>query len=126
MDEAMIKAPVAPRVVDAGRGVSWWTEAWAMFVKNAGMWVVLTLIFAVIFIVLSVIPFLGSIAASLLLPVFIGGWLLAARKAEQGGELEVGDLFLGFKDKLTSLLVLGALTLVATLVIAAVVGVLGV
>jgi uncharacterized membrane protein len=115
-----------PRVVDAGRGINWWTEAWALFAKNAGMWIVLALILIVILVVLSLIPLLGSLAASLLAPVLAGGWMLAARKVEAGGALEAGDLFAAFKgDKLTPLLVLGAVLLVATLVIALAVGALG-
>jgi uncharacterized membrane protein len=120
-----LAAPLQPRSVDAGRGVSWWTDAWALFMKNAGMWIVLALILLVIFIVLSFIPLLGSIAASLLMPVFVGGWMLAARKAEGGGTLEVNDLFAGFKEHLTPLLVLGALLLAASLVIFFAVGALG-
>jgi len=114
-----------PRAVDAGRGINWWTDGWALFTRNAGMWIVLGLVLLVILIALSVIPLLGALVASLLLPVFAGGWMLAARKVEAGGALEVGDLFAGFKDKLTPLLVLGALLLVGTAVIAAVVGALG-
>jgi uncharacterized membrane protein len=123
--EALPAPPAQPRSVAAGRGVSWWTEAWAMFMKNPGMWIVFALISLVIFIVLSVIPILGSIAASLLTPVFVAGWMLAARKADSGGTLEVGDLFAGFQDKLTPLLVLGALLLAASLVIFFAVGSLG-
>jgi uncharacterized membrane protein len=124
MAEALT-APVQPRSVDAGRGISWWADAWALFMKNPGMWIVLALVFIVIFIVLSVIPLLGSIAASLLTPVFVGGWMLAARKVEGGGKLEVSDLFAGFQDKLTPLLVIGALLLAASLVIFFTIGALG-
>ncbi|HEU0204458.1 MAG TPA: BPSS1780 family membrane protein [Burkholderiaceae bacterium] len=115
-----------PRSVDAGRGLSWWTDAWALFTKSAGMWIVLGLILLVIFVVLAFIPLLGSLATSLLAPVFVGSWLLAARKVEGGGNLEVGDLFAAFQTKTAPLLVLGALMLVATLVIGLVVGALGV
>ena len=125
MDEART-AGSEPRTVDAGRGVTWWTDAWALFAKNIGMWVVLSLIMLVIFIVLSFIPLIGSLAAALLTPVFIGGWMLAARKVEGGGTLEVGDLFSGFRDKLTPLIVLGALLLAATIVIGVVVAALGI
>lgn len=124
MEEAM-KGVVEARGVDAGRGVTWWSEAWALFTKSAGMWIVLALILLVILVVLSLIPLLGSLAASLLLPVFVGSWMLAARKVESGGALELGDLFSGFKDKLTPLVVLGALLLGATLVIAVAAGALG-
>ncbi len=124
MEEAT-RIAAEPRSVDAGRGISWWSEAWGLFTKNAGMWIVLALILIVIVVVLNFIPFVGSLAASLLAPVFAGSWLVAARKVETGGALEVGDLFAGFKDKLTPLLVLGALMLVATLVIVAIAGALG-
>jgi len=116
---------VTSRTVDAGRGISWWSEAWALFMKNPGMWIVQALIMIVILIALNFIPFLGSLASSLLFPTFAASWLLAARKVEGGGALEVGDLFSGFKDKLTPLLVLGAVVLVAGVVIALVVGALG-
>lgn len=113
------------RSVDAGRGIAWWTEAWALFMKYAGLWIMMALIVLVIFIVLSVIPFIGSIATTLLAPVFAGSWMLAARKVESGGTLEVGDLFVCFKEKLNPLLVIGALLLAATIVMVLVVGALG-
>lgn len=114
-----------PRSVDAGRGVGWWQDAWTLFMKNAGMWLVMGVILLVIFIVLNVIPFIGGLAAALLGPVFVGGWMLAARKLEGGGTLEVGDLFSGFQDKLSSLVIVGALLLGAVVVIGIVAGVLG-
>ena len=114
-----------PRRVDAGRGVSWWTEAWPLFTRSAGIWIVMTLILIVVFVVLGFIPVLGGLAISLLLPVFIGSWMLAAHKVDAGGTVEVGDLFSGFRDKLAPLLVLGALTLAASLVITLVAVVLG-
>ena len=123
--EALPAPNAEPRSVDAGRGVSLWTEAWPMFMKNPGMWIVFALVSLVIFIVLSLIPILGSIAASLLTPVFLAGWMLAARKADSGGTLQLGDLFAGFQDKLSPLLVLGALLMAASLVIFFSVGALG-
>jgi hypothetical protein len=126
MDEMTTKPAGAPRNVDAGRGTAWWTEGWALFTRNAGLWIVLGLILFVVFVVLSFIPFIGWLATSLLAPVFIGSWMLAARKVETGGTLEVGDLFSAFKgSQMTQLLVLGALLLGATIVIALVVGMLG-
>lgn len=117
--------PRQARAVDAGRGIAWWTEAWAIFMGQAGLWIVLGLLLLVVLIGLSVVPLLGSIAGSVLMPVFVGSWMLAARKVAQGGTLEVADLFLGFKDRLNPLLVLGAAFLVAGIAIAIVVGVLG-
>lgn len=123
--EASIGGAGAPRAVEAGRGIAWWTDAWALFTKNAGMWVVLGLVLLVVFVVLAFVPFVGALVSSLVAPVFIGSWLLAARKLEGGGALEVGDLFAGFQTKAKPLLVLGGLLLIATLVILAVAGMLG-
>jgi len=47
----------AEHLVDGGQGVTWWTDAWALFTKNAAIWVVLGLILFII-IVLSH-PFKG-------------------------------------------------------------------
>lgn len=115
-----------PKSVDAGRGVNWWTDGWALFMKNPGMWIVLGLIFIVITVVLNFVPLLGGLAVALLTPAFVAGWMMAARKVEQGGSLEPGDLFLAFKDQLNPLLVLGALCLAASLVVFVVMWVFGI
>lgn len=116
----------AARTVEAGRGVAWWTEAWALFTRNVGLWIVLAVILFVILVVLSIIPLLGSLVAALVVPVFLGGWMLAARKVDQGGTLEIGDLFACFQsDRLTPLLIVGALLLAGVLVLGIVLGVLG-
>lgn len=107
----------APRAVDAGRGLGWWTEGWRLFTRAAGMWVILTLILMAIFVLVGLVPLLGGLVVSLLAPVFAGSLMKAARKVEAGGSLEVGDLFAGFRDKLTPLLTLGALLLAVSLAI---------
>jgi uncharacterized membrane protein len=114
------------RAVDAGRGVAWWSEGWALFVRSALLWVALAVILIVGFALISVVPVLGSLATALLMPVFFASWLVAARKVEGGGPLEVADLFTCLKgDRLTPLLVLGALFAAATLVFFLVAGLLG-
>lgn len=114
------------RSVEPGRGLAWWTEGWALFTKSAVLWIALALLLIIIVFVLGLIPLLGALAASLLIPVFMGSWMLAARKVEGGGTLEIGDLFTCFKgEKLTPLLVMGALLVAAVLVIGIVAGVLG-
>lgn len=118
-------APQA-RTVDAGRGLGWWTDAWALFMRSAAMWVVFGVILLIGLIALGLVPVLGSLASALLFPVLIGGWMLAAQKLHDGGTLEVGDLFAGFQgERLTPLLVLGVLFVAAMLVIGVVAGALG-
>jgi uncharacterized membrane protein len=117
--------PSQPRSVNAGRGIGWWTDAWALFTKNIGMWIAFSLMLLFIFIALAFLPLIGMLAVSLLTPVFIGGWMMAARKLQAGGALEIGDLFGGFKERLTPLIVLGAMLVGATLLIILVMGLLG-
>jgi uncharacterized membrane protein len=125
MDEAVTQPAANHRPVDSGRGTAWWGESWALFMKNPGMWLVFGVIVVVGMAVLHFIPVIGSLVASLLFQVIAGGWMLSARKLDTGGKLEVGDLFEGFKDKLNPLLVLGAISLGATIVIVLVMATLG-
>jgi uncharacterized membrane protein len=118
--------PNQPRAVDGGHGVTWWTDAWALFTKSTAIWVVLGLILFIILIVLAFIPIVGQLASTLLLPVFAGSWMMAAQKLEGGGGVEVGDLFSAFKgERLTPLIVVGALFLAMMVVIFVVAGALG-
>lgn len=118
--------PNQPRSVAGDRGVAWWTDAWALFTKNPAIWVVLGLVLFIIVLVLAFIPLLGQLASALLLPVFCGSWVMAARKQEGGGTVEVGDLFSAFKgDRLTPLAVVGVLFVAAMVVIVGLMGVLG-
>ncbi len=115
------------RVVDAGRGWAWWTEAWQLFTRQALMWLALALILIVGMGVVGLVPVLGGLATALVTPAFIASWMLAVRKVQGGGMLEVADLFTCFKgERLTPLLVVGAVLIGAVLVIGVVAGVLGV
>ncbi len=115
-----------PRVVDAARGVGWWSEAWTLFRRAPGMWILVVLVLIIGAALVSLVPFLGGLAVALLTPVVLGGVLMAARKVEQGGALAFGDAFAGFREKFEPLLVLGGLTLAASIVIGIVVMIFGV
>ena len=126
MNASADETSVQARVVAADRGVAWWPEAWALFAPNAWRWVAFGVILIVAFAVIGMIPFLGALATAFLMPVFLGSWLLAARKVEAGAALEWADLIACFKsDHLTPLLVQGALLLGVTVAMGLVAGVLG-
>lgn len=126
MDDAMPNANAQARMVDASRGLAWWTEAWALFMRSALLWVALGLILIIGCAVIGMVPLLGALATALLMPAFVGGWMLAARKVHDGGTLEVGDLFRAFQGpQLTPLIVLGALFAAATALAFLLAGVLG-
>jgi uncharacterized membrane protein len=97
--------------VDAGRGVAWISEGWALFRQAPGIWIAITVIAGVGFIVLSMIPVLGQIASPLLSVLVGGGIMLGCRALERGEPLTIAHLFAGFQSHLNPLLVIGALYL---------------
>jgi uncharacterized membrane protein len=110
------------RGVAAGRGWDWIVSGWALFKKQPGMWIGIVVVAMILFFVMALIPFLGSLATMVLGPVFAGGVMLGCKALDEGGELEFGHLFAGFKEKLGTLAAVGAIYLVAVIVIALVVG----
>lgn len=102
----------------AGRGWGWIVEGWRSFAKAPGVWIVITLIYAVITFGFSLIPFVGTLANALLSPVLWGGLLYGAAALARGEPLQVGHLFQGFKDqdRLGPLVVLGLFSLAAGVV----------
>lgn len=110
------------RTVDAGRGWSWIAEGWNLFRRHAGMWIAVVVVFALIFIALAMIPFLGSLAVMALAPVFTGGLMIGCRAQEEGGELQLGHLFAGFRERFGTLVSVGLLYLAASVIVALVVG----
>lgn len=112
------------RGVAGGRGLAWISEAWDLFRRAPGIWIGMILVLAIIFIVLAFIPFLGSVAGMVLGPVFTGGIMLGCRALDEGGELEFGHLFAGFREKFGTLAAIGALYLAGTLVLMVIVTVI--
>jgi hypothetical protein len=106
------------RTVDAGRGWDWIVEAFALFRRQPGMWILIVLLAGILFIAISMIPVLGSLASALLLPIFSGGLMLGCKDMDRGGTLELAHLFAGFKEKAGNLVMLGVFNLVGWVVIA--------
>ena len=91
----------------ARRGLSWLTDALAMFKRARLSWLVLVALYFVLMSVLLEIPYAGALAAPLLKPVFAVGLLAAAWTQERGGRPRVSHLFNGFRANLGILMALG-------------------
>jgi len=113
--------PHRTAAVNAGNGGTWWGEGWRLFTASPGVWVAITVAYVVIMVMLAFIPVLGTLATTLLAPVFAGGVLSGCRALDRGGELTIGHLFAGFSDRLGPLMIVGLLYLVGSFVIVAVV-----
>lgn len=110
------------RAVPAGNAFEWLKQGWALFVFNPGMWIALTIVLIVIILGLNIVPFIGGLAACLLTPLLAAGMLRACQKAANGEALEIGDLFAGFKQNTTHLVMVGVIYMAATLGIVLVLG----
>ena len=103
--------------VTAGRGAQWWAGGWRLFTLAPLLWIAITIVFAAIMFVLSVIPFLGMIAQTLLYPVFVGGVLLGARDQDRGDPLSFAHLFACFNEKAWPLVIVALFYMAGWLVL---------
>ncbi len=108
-----------PQQVELGEGLSWYTCGWQLFQRYPVLWILIFLILALLNLMLALIPVVGQLALVLVGPVFLGGLYHAAKTVEDGGRLAIKMLFSGFGDKpkTSSLLILGAMMLAATIVL---------
>ena len=115
-----IREPVSgvlgePKRLDAGRGWGWLADGFGLFKRNPGVWIGMALVWFLINLVLSVIP-LVSILATVLWPVFLGGFMLGCLAQDEGGDLKFMHLFAAFQQNPGPLFGLGGLYLVGTIV----------
>ena len=124
-DETLIRANFIPggQSVAAGRGWAWIAEGWGLFTRQPAMWIGIILLLFVIFIGAALIPFIGGLLMTLFGPVFGAGVVIGCKALDEGGELEIGHLFAGFRERTGTLVGVGALYLAATVVIMLAVGV---
>ena len=124
VDDATVSgAPIPPagsvgpeaRTLDAGRGASWWVEAWRLFTPRIGTWLIIALILGAVVLVaglVGMIPVLGQLAAlasEVLWPVLIGGLMLGCRAIDRGNPLLVTHLAAGFSQRTVPLVTAGAI-----------------
>ena len=111
-------APPA-RHLDAGAGAAWWGEAWRIFCAAPLPWLGILVVFVVLSIGLTMIPVVGSLASTVLTPVFAGGVMLGCQALAEGRPLTIGHLFEGFQGRrFAPLLTLGLVLLAVFFVIA--------
>ena len=105
------------RGVAAGHGWSWIAQGWDLFKRQPGLWIGISLALFVILLVLAFIPLLGPLANALLWPVLSAGLLLGCRALAEGGNLEFGHLFAGFRERFGTLIAVGAISFAVSLAI---------
>jgi uncharacterized membrane protein len=101
-----------PRHLAVGEGAAWWGESWRIFCAAPAVWIGIFILFVVVSIALVMVPIVGNIVHTVLIPVFAGGVMLGCHALARGEPLRIGHLFEGFQGgRFSPLLVLGLLWL---------------
>jgi uncharacterized membrane protein len=106
--------------VGVGQSVSWISCGWRIFMKKPGMWIVFSLVFFLMSLLMalpSVIPVLGDLVTALLNAVLYGGLFYTVYKVDSVGELEIGNLFEGFRNHFGALLGIGGVSILAIVLV---------
>jgi hypothetical protein len=109
----------------AAHGWYWVRDAFKLFAKSPALWIALTVVMIIMWLMAGMVPLIGPLVIGVLSPVLIAGLMAGARKVEKGGELELADLFTGFRENLKPLAVVGAIALALQLLIAGVMLLMG-
>jgi len=115
---------ISSRIVPAGNGWQWIADAWRLFKPQAATWVLVFVVFLLIVLALGWLRPVGNLLMALLGPILFGGLMLGARACDQGGKLEIGHLFAGFREKTVNLALVGVFNVVASLAVLLLVGLL--
>ena len=111
--------------VRAGRGAGWLGGGFALFRARPLVWISLCAGWMVITLGLLVVPFVGGVVANFLQPVFFASFAIAARRQLDGEQVEMSELFAGFRTNVRALVNIGALMLIAEIAIFALMALLG-
>lgn len=123
VDDVVSAAADAGEFVDggqslgAGRGWGWILGGFGMFKNQPGTWILITIVLFILFVAMGLVPVLGGLASMVLYPVFAGGIMLGCHTAAHGGEIGVGHIFAGFKNRAGNLVVIGLLSIVAWIIV---------
>jgi uncharacterized membrane protein len=103
--------------VSAGSGAKWLREAWQLFTAQPLGWISLTSCWVLLSLVLMIFPLIGMPLALMLQPAFFAGFVLACRDQSLGQNVLVSHLFAGFKQAGRPLIQVGAVALLASLLV---------
>lgn len=92
--------------------IEWFSTGWKLFMRAPGVWVIQTLIFIALSVMLGIVPVLGQLVVPMAFPVFCAGMiygceLLSREGAPTEGKLEITHLFEGLRQNTGNLIVLG-------------------
>lgn len=114
-----------PRVLRALRGAQWLVNAYALFRRNPGVWVLFLLALLAAMVLTSVLKVIGPLVFGLVFPVFSVGIALAAQAADRGEPIVPAHFFGGFRSSTGDLVAIGGIYLIGQLLIVGVMMAIG-
>ncbi len=103
----------------ASAGWRWLSDGFVIFRRNPALFSMLVVLYWTILILVNIVPGIGAVISSLLIPGLSVGLMQVARDLERGHPVAIPTLFNGFQRNTRTLLALGALYLCATLAVLA-------
>jgi uncharacterized membrane protein len=102
----------------AASALRWMAKGWALFLRAPVPWSIVTVLYLLVGVALSLIPLLGPLVTALTWPGLGGGLFLTAHQIDQGRQPGPGVLFGAFTDAETlgPVLLLGLLPMAALLI----------
>lgn len=105
------------RKLPLSRGFAWLGEGLQLWRRNPALLTFASFGYLLLLILVSVVPFLGQVIASLLMPVLSLGVLNTCQAIDAGRRAGPDVLFSGFQQNLPALVTIGALYLGGSLVV---------
>ncbi|UHD18752.1 BPSS1780 family membrane protein [Thiocapsa bogorovii] len=124
LNESEEDALQAPQSRPAGHGWLWITEAWQLFKSQPWAWIGALVLFYIILILVSIVPFVGSLAVTILTPMLSAGLIIGAHRQYREGRFAISHLFAGVSENPGPLALVGVVYLLLALGIVIVAGAL--
>lgn len=116
---------VGPLSRPIGNGWQWISRGFWHFKQNPLAWIITLVVWVVLSVVVSLVPFIGSLVITLVSPVILAGLMLGCAAQEHGDDFEISHLFAGFSSSVGQLVLVGLLYLVGFIAIAFVMTMVG-
>jgi hypothetical protein len=100
------------RIVPLIRGAQWLGEGWQLFRVAPLAWIALVLTYYLLMTAVSMLPLVGIVAASVLVPPFAVGFMAVSRAAAMRAPVTLPLLFSGLREHVVAQLSLGGVYLV--------------
>ena len=101
----------------SARGWAWLRDGLQLWRKSPALITFAAFGYLLVLVLVSLFPFIGQLAASLIMPALSVGVLNACRAADAGRKVGPEVLFSGFRNNLPALIAIGGLYLAGTLVV---------